>query len=172
MTVSTVSRRGLPWWCWPALTVALVALLAGLLLNTSGGTVTPHALLGGAGVQITVGTDAGNRSLVVTSVTPAGLGPGAPVRMSVTIANEQAQAVLLTSVIGAVLTVQSGTRPALLACERQWYRIGSFTGRTMIAKGGRSTLYLPVALDNLPVNQDNCKGALYTYTLTATAMKD
>ena len=171
MAVLTVRRRRLPWWFWFGLALALIALIASLVASRSGRATEPHALLGGAGVQVQVGVDAGKKPLLVTSVAAAGLGPGAPVRMTVTIANQEAQQVVLTSVIGSVLTVGSGSRPTLLTCDRRWYRIGSFTGRTSIAKGGRTTVTLPVTFDNLPVNQDNCKGAIYTYTLTATGTK-
>ena len=172
MAVLTVGGRRLPWWFWFGLAFALVALVISLVANSTDQAAQPHTLFGGNGVQVPVGTDTGNKSLLVTSVTTARVGPGAPVRMTVTVANQDSKVIVLNSVVGAVLTVGSGSQSNLLTCDRRWYHIGPFTGQTSIAKGGRTTLTLPVTFDNLAVNQDNCKGAIYTYTLTATGTKD
>lgn len=108
--------------------------------------------------------------LSVSGEVNGSVGPGTPATLVVTITNPNNQAVVLTSVGGAVTSVTSAGQAGKPACSVSWYHVGSFAGARTIARNSSTTVSLPVTFDDLPtVNQDNCKGAQYTFSFTAQA---
>lgn len=163
----------------PAPTVTVTVTAAGTNTSTpttgtagGSGTVTIPGQCGncegnnGNGGGNTGGT--GPKSLTVVGVVTSNVGPGASVPMTVTVTNVGSRRIDLTSVRGTVTSVTTRNLPDLFACDKAWYSIGTFTGSRSLDKGASTTLTLPVRFDNRAFNQDNCKGATYTYSLTAT----
>jgi hypothetical protein len=101
--------------------------------------------------------------------TPA---PGGAASLDVTITNTNSQAIVVRSVSGTITAVTSGGLAGRPACDKSWYSLGSFTGTMRIERGASDSVQLPVVLQDLTnVNQDNCKGATFTYTFTAAAQQ-
>jgi hypothetical protein len=116
------------------------------------------------------GGNAPGHAISVSAVVSGRLGPGSPALLLVTITNPNSQAVEVTSVSGAVTSVTSGTLPGKSACSASWYHVGTFTGSRTVARNSSTTVALPVTFDDvLTTNQDNCKGARFTYSFTAQA---
>jgi hypothetical protein len=108
--------------------------------------------------------------LVVSGTVVGSVAPGSPAHLVVTISNPNNQAVLLTSVSGAITSVASAGLAHKPVCSASWYHVASFSGSRTIAKSSSTSVELQVTFDDLPtVNQDNCKGAQYTYSFTAQA---
>jgi len=108
--------------------------------------------------------------LTVSGQVTGSVGPGSPASLVITIANPNNQDVLVTSVTGAITSVTTGSQAGKPSCSVSWYHVGSFSGSKAIAKNASGTVSLPVTFDDLSnVNQDNCKGAHYTYSFTVQA---
>lgn len=135
------------------------------VLSTSGTVVQGQAApatQGNGGAQ--------GHTLTVTAVMAGQVGPGSPASLLVTITNPNSQAVEVTSVSGTVTSVTTGTLSGQVACSASWYHVTPFTGSRTVARNGSTVVALPVTFDNSPAtNQDNCKGATFTYSFTAQA---
>jgi hypothetical protein len=131
-----------------------------------GGAVTTESNSSSAGG----GSSNAGHPLVVSGTVVGTVGPGSPARLGVTIDNPNNQGVILTSVSGTISAVSSAGISGKPVCSVSWYHVGSFVGPRTIPKNSSTSVDLPVTFDDLPsVNQDNCKGAQYTYTFTAQA---
>jgi hypothetical protein len=136
----------------------------------SSGTVTTSQAGGksGTGNQGNgLGNGLGNpaKTLAVSGTASADLGPGRDAVLSVTVTNPNSGAVVLTSVEA---TVTSVTPVNGLRCDADWISVPAGGQGVEVPGGGTRTVALAVKLSNLPaVNQDGCKGAGYTYSLTA-----
>jgi hypothetical protein len=109
-------------------------------------------------------------AIKVSGAVTGEVGPGRPATLVVTIRNPNNQDILVTSVTGKVTTVATGSDATKQACQVSWYSIGSFAGSQRIARNSTAAVSLPVTLADLPgTNQDNCKGASYTFTFQAQA---
>jgi hypothetical protein len=77
----------------------------------------------------------------------------------------------VTRVNGVVQTPTGGAaNPALQPCSAAWVNLASYVyaGGAMYVAPAHSSVNVPLAisLTNQPVNQDNCKGATFSVTLT------
>jgi len=109
-------------------------------------------------------------AIAVSGVIVGSVGPGAPALLLVTITNPNNQAIEVFSVTGAISSVTTGAQAGKPACSIGWYHVGSFTGSQLVARNSSTTVSLPVTFDNAPAtNQDNCKGAQFTYSYSAQA---
>ena len=117
------------------------------------------------------GGGSGNgHTIAVTGVVSGSLGPGSPATLLVTITNPNNQDVVVTSVTASVTSVAPGALAGKPACSLSWYHVGSFSGSRTVAKNSSATIGLPLTFTDVPsTNQDNCKGASYTYSFTAQA---
>jgi hypothetical protein len=110
------------------------------------------------------------KSLIVTGIITGRVAPGLPAVLTVTVQNPNNQDLLLKTVAGQVTSVTSGPNGLLAACDKSWFSIGSFSGSQTVARNASTSLQLPVSLANISaVNQDNCKGATYNFSFTASA---
>jgi len=108
--------------------------------------------------------------LVVSGRVAGSVGPGQEAELVITISNASRRPVVVTAVTGRVTAVTSGGAADKPACSASWYRVGSFAGSTAVAPEASTTVSLGLTFDDLStVNQDNCKGARFTYTFTAMA---
>jgi hypothetical protein len=108
--------------------------------------------------------------ITLSGVVQGQVAPGGTAPLVVTIANQNNQDILVTSVTGSVTSVTSAGQTGKPACSTSWYRVGSFAGSLRVHKNASGTVMLPVSFLNAPaVNQDNCKGARYTFSFTAQA---
>lgn len=155
---------------------------AGQQSTTTGGTLTAPQAAGGNG-QGNNGNGNGNggsngstgggnagHAITVSGVVQGQVAPGRSATLVVTISNPNNQDILVTSVTGSVTSVTTGHQAGKPACSTSWYQVGSFSGSLRIAKNANGVISLPVTFLNSPnVNQDNCKGAQYTFSFTAEA---
>ena len=139
------------------------------VLTTGGTAVQGQAAPAAQGGNGNGGNPPGH-AITVTAVLTGQLGPGSPASLRVTITNPNSQAVEVTSVSGAITSVVTGTLPGRMACSASWYHVEPFTGSQPVARNGSITVPLRVTFDDVPTtNQDNCKGARFTYSFTAQA---
>jgi hypothetical protein len=111
-----------------------------------------------------------SKAITVSAVLTGQLGPGSPAALLVTITNPNSQSVEVTSVSGAVTSVATGSLPGRATCSASWYHVAAFTGSRTVARNSSTTVPLAVTFDDVPTtNQDNCKGALFSYSFTAQA---
>lgn len=98
------------------------------------------------------------------------VGPGTAAQLVVTVTNPSNDSLQLTSVRGVIIKVTGSTQAGKVLCSRDWYHVGPFSGAPTVAARGSVTVELPITFDNLAgVNQDNCKGAPFTFSVTAQA---
>jgi hypothetical protein len=72
-------------------------------------------------------------------------------------------------VTGSITSVTTRGLAGLPACSASWFSVGASTTPTPIAKNKTGTVSVPVTLNDLPVNQDNCKGSTVQLAFTAQA---
>lgn len=133
-----------------------------------GGSVSGNASSKGGGNS---GSSQGH-SLDVTGTVVGPVAPGRTASLAVTLTNPNSQAILVSTVSGTITAVTSGSLPGRPTCDKNWYSLGTYTGSLRLESGARTTVQLPLVLANLSdVNQDNCKGATFTYTFSAAAQQ-
>ena len=88
----------------------------------------------------------------------------------VSLRNRERRDVVVTSVRASVLSVTTAGAAGGPRCRPEWYRIAGFTGRRAVARGATERVELRVTfLDDPTVDQDDCKGARYSYSISASA---
>jgi hypothetical protein len=170
------------WGSGALVTVVVGATVAAQLGATAGPVASPGQASGQAVAaakadpkdkdepKATSPADPPSKTLTVTYSVMGKVAPGVPATLALTIQNPNSQAVLLRSVSGTVTSVSAGSNPALPACDQAWFAIGSLTGRSdRINRDQSTTVQVPVTFTNLPINQDNCKNATYSFTFSAAA---
>jgi hypothetical protein len=177
-------RRGALLWVLPVVAAALVG--GGTAWELGGGPSNAASTTSGTGsvstqncgnCQGNSGSGGGNLSsgnpghtITVTGVVSGKIAPGVPATLTVTINNTNNQAIVVTNVTGSINGVTSAGQAGKPVCSKSWYSLGSFSGSKPIAQNSSGSVVLPVTFSDLPTtNQDNCKGATYSFTFTATA---
>lgn len=107
--------------------------------------------------------------ITLTGAVSGTLRPGSPATLNVTITNPNNQDIIVTSVTGNITSVSTGNRVGLPSCDAAWFHVGTFTGPKKIAKNKSGSVTVPLFLDNLNVNQDNCMGATVQFSFAAQA---
>lgn len=110
--------------------------------------------------------------ITVTGIVVGQPAPGRTARLDVTIDNAKNAAILVKTVTAAVTSVTTGAQLGKPACKASWYSISSFSGSLRVEQGAKSVVPLTVTFANDPlVNQDNCKGATFSYSFSASAQQ-
>lgn len=109
------------------------------------------------------------KALSVSQTGSTQVAPGVPGSITVKVRNPNNQPVVLTGVSGQVTSV-SLSRGVTGTCLKDWFSVLPWTVTpTTIAANGERSLELTTTFTNLTsTNQDACKGASFSYTLTAT----
>ncbi|MBK5306269.1 MAG: hypothetical protein JJD92_06225 [Frankiaceae bacterium] len=116
------------------------------------------------------GTQANSHTIVVTGAVSGAPAPGHTAVLNVSVDNSKNQAIYVRTVNAAVTAVTSAGNNLKPTCLKTWYQISSFSGSQYVAAGATALVPLTITfLDNPTVNQDNCKGATYSFSYTATA---
>ena len=110
------------------------------------------------------------KAITVSAVVTGQLGPSSPAALLVTVTNPNNQPVVVTSVTGAVTSVSPGAQRDKAACSASWYHVAPFSGTRTVERNSSTTVALALTFDDIPAtNQDNCKGARFSYSFSAQA---
>ena len=132
----------------------------------------------GSGIGLAAPGNSGNsnskaepppKALSVNQTGSTHVAPGVTGSITVEIRNPNNQPVVLTEVTGSVTSVTR--RPGVSeTCSKDWFAVEPWSEPpTAIAAKGVRTVALTTTFNNLAdTNQDACKGASFSYTLTAT----
>jgi len=116
------------------------------------------------------GTTSNGHPITLTGNVTGQPGPGVTAKLNVTIDNGKNQAIVVRTVTATVTSVTTGTQAGKPQCKTSWYSIAPFSGSLPIAAGGKGVVPLTVTFTDEPaINQDNCRGATYSFSFNATA---
>jgi hypothetical protein len=124
----------------------------------------------GAGNGGSTGSPSNSHPVTLTGSVTGQPGPGVTAQLNITIDNSKNQAIVVRTVTATVTSVTSGTQAGKPQCRTSWYSIAPFSGSLPIAAGAKGAVPLTVTFTNEPaINQDNCRGATYSFSFNATA---
>lgn len=116
------------------------------------------------------GSTSGGHPITLTGSVTGQPGPGVTATLKVTIDNSKNQAITVRTVTATVTSVTSGTQAGKPQCKTSWYSISAFSGSLPIAAGAKGVVPLTVTFTDDPaINQDNCRGATYSFSYSASA---
>ena len=188
-------RRRFAWWFWWLLVIAILAVSIPLTLWGNDATRrqsgAPDRTDGAPAQQLpppeTGPTDVsaqgsgssttgcfgcvGAQALAVSGRVLGLVGIAHPATLLVTVTNRSSGTITLNRVVGALTGVGSVGDAAHPVCDRRWYSVGSSQAPVRLQRGASAQIPLPVILRDLPVNQDNCKGAVYTFRVSASGQQ-
>ena len=164
------TKAAAAWWGSGALVV--VAGVGTTYLLTSGtAPVAPSSATSNPGSATASGGSA-SYPITLTGAVDGKLAPGTPASLNVTITNTNPEDIVVTEVTAQISTVTSAGIAAKPACSADWFTMGTFSGSKLVTKNSSGVVALPVTLSDLTeTDQDNCKGATYSFTFTALAQQ-
>lgn len=117
------------------------------------------------------GTGSPGKAILVSGSATGTLAPGHDDVLTVTVINPNSSDIDVSKVTGQITAVvESSGAQGPTPCAASWFHLLDYVGSTRVLAGKSNTLPMTLRFDDsATVNQDRCKGASYSFRLSATA---